>query len=155
MQANTENTIGRFRAAMASAEGYARPAKYAIRIFPPSALRQAIKMQNATTSRDGQTLDNEMYNGDGQVNFNSSGRVLNQLTQTIGRQVNIHCDTVTMPGIDLQTQEIQYGSEPTRNMVTSHGFAGNIVATFYADKYLRERQFFEAWQKLAVEYRHT
>ena len=83
-RANTENTIGRFRAAMASAEGYARPAKYAIRIFPPSALRQAIKMQNATTNRDGQTLDNEMYNGDGQVNFNSSGRVLNQLTQTIG-----------------------------------------------------------------------
>ena len=105
-QANTENTIGRFRAAMASAEGYARPARYAIRIFPPSALRQAIKMQNATTSRDGQTLDNEMYNGDGQVNFNSSGRVLNQLTQTIGRQVNIHCDTVTMPGRDLLQQEV-------------------------------------------------
>jgi len=60
------------------------------------------------------------------------------------------CDTVTMPGVDLQTQEIQYGSEPTRNHVTSHGFAGNIVATFYADKYLRERQFFELWQKHVV-----
>ena len=36
-------------------------------------------------------------------------------------------------------------------MVTTHGFAGNIVATFYADKYLRERQFFEQWQKLAVD----
>jgi hypothetical protein len=35
-------------------------------------------------------------------------------------------------------------------MVTGHQFAGNIVATFYADKYLRERQFFEQWQKLAV-----
>ena len=73
------------------------------------------------------------------------------LTQTIGRQVNIHCDTVTMPGVDLQTQDIQYGSEPTRNMVTSHGFAGNIVATFYADKYLRERQFMEFWQNIAVD----
>jgi hypothetical protein len=91
-----------------------------------------------------------MYGGEGQVKFNASGRHLNQLTQTIGRQVNIHCDTVTMPGVDLQTQDIQYGSEPTRNMVTSHGFAGNIVATFYADKYLRERQFFELWQKHAV-----
>ena len=34
-QANTENTIGRFRAAMAKAEGYARPARFAVRIFPP------------------------------------------------------------------------------------------------------------------------
>ena len=51
-----------------------------------------------------------MYNGDGQVNFNSSGRVLNQLTQTIGRQVNIHCDTVTMPGRDLLQQEVTYGT---------------------------------------------
>ena len=39
-------------------------------------------------------------------------------------------------------------------MVTGHGFAGNIVATFYADKYLRERQFFEIWQKMAVNNTH-
>jgi len=150
MQANTENTIGRFRAAINSAEGFARPSRFAVRIFPPSSLNQMLKLQNATTNRDGVTYNNEMYNGDGQVNFNSSGSHLNQLTQTIGRQVNIMCDTVTMPGVDLQTQEIQYGSEPTRNHVTSHGFAGNIVATFYADKYLRERQFFELWQKHVV-----
>ena len=79
------------------------------------------------------------------------GTHLNSLTNTIGRQVMIHCDSVTFPGVDLQTQEIQYGSEPNFNQVTSHGFAGNIVATFYADKYLRERQFFEQWQKLAVD----
>jgi len=149
--ANTDNTIGRFRAAMASAEGYARPARYAIRIFPPSALRQAVKMQNATTNRDGQTLDNKMYNGDGQVNFNSSGRVLNQLTQTIGRQVNIHCDTVTMPGRELLQQEVQYGTDVKRQMVQTHTYEGNIAATFYADKYMRERQFMEAWQNLCVD----
>ena len=38
MQANTDNTIGRFRAAMASAEGYARSARFAIRLFPPTSL---------------------------------------------------------------------------------------------------------------------
>ena len=32
-QANTENTIGRFRAAMASAEGYARPNKICHKII--------------------------------------------------------------------------------------------------------------------------
>ena len=149
-QANPENTIGRFRAAMASAEGYARPNKFSVRVFPPSNLHQLITNQNQTTSADGVTYDNEMYNGTGQAAGLVDGGVMNSLTQTVGRQLNIHCDSVTMPGVDLQQQEIQYGSEPARNMVTSHGFAGNIVATFYADKYLRERQFFEMWQKLAV-----
>ena len=150
MQANTENTIGRFRSAMASAEGYARPSRFAVRIFPPVNLHELIKNQNATTSADGITYSNEMYSGTGQVDTMVGGMVMNSLTQTVGRQINIHCDTVTLPGVDLQTQEVQYGSEPTRHMVQTHGFAGNIVATFYADKYLRERQFFEQWQKLAV-----
>ena len=149
-RANTENTIGRFRAAMASAEGYARLNRFAVRIFPPSNLNELIRNQNATTYGEGQVKDNEMYNGTGQAAGLVGGGVMNSLTQTIGRQINIHCDSVTMPGVDLQTQEVQYGSEPARNMVTSHGFAGTIDATFYADKYLRERQFFEMWQKLAV-----
>jgi len=149
-QANTDNTIGRFRAAMASAEGYARPSRFAIRLFPPTSLYQSIKMQNATTNRDGQTLDNEMYNGNGQVQAFSS-EVLNSLNATIGRQVNIHCETVSMPGRDLQTQSVQYGSDVARDMVQTHAYAGNIEATFYADKYLRERSFMEYWQNLAVD----
>jgi len=149
-QANPENTIGRFRAAMASAEGYARPNRFAVRMFPPSNLHQLIKNKEQSVESGGVTHDNEMYNGTGQVDTLVDGGVMNSLTQTIGRQLNIHCESVTMPGVDLQQQEIQYGSEPARNIVTGHGFAGNIVATFYADKYLRERQFFELWQKLAV-----
>ena len=148
--ANPENTIGRFRAAMASAEGYARPNRFAVRIFPPSNLNQIIKNKQETTAAEGQTLDNEMYNGTGQVKGLVDGGVMNSLTQTIGRQINIHCESVSMPGVDLQQQSIQYGSEPEKKYVTGHGFEGNIVATFYADKYLRERQFFEMWQKLAV-----
>ena len=150
MQANTENTIGRFRAAMASAEGYARPARYAIRLFPPTSLYRLIKQQNATTNRDGQTLDNEMYNGTGQVQAFSSG-VLNSLNNTIGRQINIHCNSVAMPGRDLAQQEVQYGTDVKRQLVQTHTFEGNIAATFYADKYMRERQFMEYWQNLCVD----
>jgi hypothetical protein len=149
-RANSENTIGRFRAAMASAEGYARPAKFAIRLFPPTSLLQSIKNQNATTNREGQVLDNEMYNGTGQVQAYSSG-VLQKLTQTIGRQVNIHCDTVVMPGRDLQQQVVKYGTDVNRQMVETHTYEGNISATFYADKYMRERQFMEAWQNICVD----
>ena len=140
-RANTENTIGRFRAAINQSEGFARPSRFAIRIFPPSILSSVIQDQNSTVNRGGSQFHPSQGN---------RGTDVNSLTNTIGRQVNIMCDTVTFPGVDLQTQEIQYGSEPARNHVTSHGFAGNIVATFYADKYLRERQFFEMWQKHVV-----
>ena len=149
MQQNTENTIGRFRAAINSAEGFARPSRFAVRIFPPTSLYRSIKQQNATTNRNGQTLDNEMYNGTGQVQAFSSG-VLNKLTQTIGRQVNIMCETVNMPGRDLVQQTVQYGTDVNRQMVQNHTYEGNIAATFYADKYLRERQFMEFWQNIAA-----
>jgi len=145
-QANTENTIGRFRAAMASAEGYARPSRFAIRLFPPSILGPTLATRNSTVEREGTKFE-PAHDFDEPTRGNN----LNSISQSLGRQVNIHCDSVSLPGVDLQTQEIQYGSEPGMNMVTGHGFAGNIVATFYADKYLRERQFFEHWQKLAVD----
>ena len=150
-RANTQNTIGRFRAAMASAEGYARPNRFAVRVFPPSGLHEIIKNKEQAVDAGGITVDPEAFNGTGQVNTMVGGGVMNSLTQTVGRQLNIHCESVTMPGVDLTTQEVQYGSEPTRNMVTGHQFAGTITATFYADKYLRERQFFELWQKLCVD----
>ena len=149
-RSNPENTIGRFRAAMASAEGYARPNKFAIRLFPPTNLLQSIKQQGTTTNRDGRTLDSEMYNGDGQVKSFTSG-ILQNLNSTIGRQINIHCDTVSMPSRDLQITPVQYGTDVARDVVTSHAFAGNISATFYADKYMRERSFMEYWQNLCVD----
>jgi hypothetical protein len=129
---------------MNQGEGFARPSRYAIRLFPPSMLEGAIAAQNSSVDRGGSKFI-PLHD------YHEKSKQLTSLNNTIGRQVNIMCDTVNMPGVDLQTQEIQYGSEPNYNQVTSHGFAGNIVATFYADKYLRERQFFEHWQKLVVD----
>ena len=55
-----------------------------------------------------------------------------------------------MPGHDLQAQDVQHGSAPGRQMVTSHDYAGTIAASFYLDINLRERHFFEQWQRMAV-----
>ena len=55
-----------------------------------------------------------------------------------------------MPGHDLQSQSVQYGSAPARDIVQSHDYAGNISASFYLDSHLRERHLFEMWQKMAV-----
>ena len=138
-QGNDENTIGRFRSAMAAAEGYARTTRFAIRIFPPTNLESIVSKQSKGLNIHGKGTDK-----------NPDGQYMNSLSQSIGRQVNVHCDSIEMPGHDLQTQSVQYGSAPAVDMVQAHAFAGQITASFYADKYLRERTFFEKWQQMAV-----
>ena len=155
MQANTENTIGRFRSAINAAEGFARPSRFAVRIFPPTNLEEQVKQAGATKYLEGevQTSADVFSNNNGPdagFAMNVNGKYMNDLTQTYGRQVNIMCDSVVMPTKQMDTQEVRYNSEPSRTMVQTHSFPGTIAATFYADKYLRERQFFEAWQKMCV-----
>ena len=155
MQANTDNTIGRFRSAMASAEGYARPARFAIRVFPPVNLKDQLGLSAGGVYKNGSVRLStdalgDMNGPDAGFDQPVSGKYMNDLQAGFGRQVQIHCDSVQMPGKDLQTQDVQYGSEPVRSMVQTHGYEGLIEASFYGDKYLRERQFFEAWQKMCV-----
>ena len=133
-----ENTIGRFRAMMGRAEGYARPARFAVQINLPTNLSV---LAEATDDRvnDEQGFD---------IPKSKAGS-MQQLVSQMGSQVNMHCDSISMPAHDLQSEEhTQYGI-PSQ-IVTGHGFTGTIGASFYADKYLRERHFFEAWQKMAV-----
>ena len=152
MQANVDNTIGRFRSAMASAEGYARPSRFAIRVFPPVNLEDQITHAQRATYNNGQVNSPQQYDGVPMGDFDNpvSGKYMNDLLSSYGRSINIHCDSVVMPTKQMVTQPVQYGSEPVRSMVQTHEFPGTITASFYADKYLRERQFFEAWQKMCV-----
>ena len=131
--ANTENQMGRFRASMAAANGYARPARFAVRIYPPTNLETIVKSAENTDRRFGGNME--------AANSGTSDKPnLNALSAALGRQINIHCDSVNMPAHDLQTETItQFG--PPREMVTGHGFPGTINASFYADSFLRERHF--------------
>ena len=153
-QANVDNTIGRFRSAMAAAEGYARSSRFAIRVFPPVNLEDQITHSQRATYNNGQVQMPNDYGGDSESMDaepqSVSGKYMNDLLSSYGRSINIHCDSVVMPSKQMQTQDVQYGSEPVRSMVQTHEFPGIIEASFYADKYLRERQFFEAWQKMCV-----
>jgi len=152
MRANTDNTIGRFRAAINASEGYARPARFAVRVFPPARLSDLVTQQNNSIAKEGQVLLSSDATQN-QANPHSDTlppKYMNDLVQSYGRQVNIHCENVSMPGVTLDAQSVQRGSEPARDQVVGHNYEGEIQATFYADKYLRERHFFEAWQKMAV-----
>ena len=148
--ANSENTIGRFRAAMASANGYARVARFAVRLFPPVGLAKLVEEQQEAVYSEGSSEEADKAND--KANRAPTGKHMNDLTQSLGRQINIHCDSVSMPGKDLQTQTVQYGSAPEQDLVTGHGYGGQINASFYADSFLRERHFFEMWQKMAVNH---
>jgi hypothetical protein len=140
-RANTENTIGRFRAAMAKAEGYARPARFAVKLFFPGSLSELAGQRTNRTTQPGQAGGAQAVNPD--------AATMQQLAIQMGRQLNLHCDSISMPGKDLVTQKKQFGNEPEIDMVTGHQYAGTINASFYADKYLRERQIIELWMKMA------
>ena len=49
----------------------------------------------------------------------------------------------------MTTKEIRHGNAPARNIVYDMKSAP-ISATFYADKFMRERSYFELWQKTAL-----
>ena len=51
--------------------------------------------------------------------------------------------------LPISTKEIRHGNAPARNFVYDMKSSG-ISATFYADKFMRERSYFELWQKSAM-----
>ena len=119
--------IEQFVSSMSRAQGFARTSKYAVVITPPAKLDQGVPQLGIPGDPDGMLHNRE-----------------------IARQINLHCNSVSLPGHDLQAQDVQHGSAPGRQMVQSHDYNGTIAASFYLDSHLRERHFFEQWQKMAV-----
>jgi len=142
--AEKQPTIQNFIASMNKSGGFARTARYAVIITPPSNLAAILASQ--TQPRGLGAAVDALAN---QNNAMQKDRFTGP-DGIVTRQVNLHCNSISMPGHDLQAQDVQHGSAPGRQMVTSHDYAGTIAATFYLDSYLRERHFFEKWQELAV-----
>jgi len=142
-RANTQNTIGRFTASMNKSQGFARAARYAVQINLPSSLSKiGTNSEIKTTYKGGSSRDH--------ATVDVPGKDLHVLGQQMGQQINLHCDSISMPGHDLTTTELKtYG--PGRQIVSGHGYGGTINASFYADTFLRERHFFEMWQKACVD----
>jgi hypothetical protein len=133
-QGNPESTIGRFMANIAQGEGFARPTRYLVRIFIPSKL-QIDRFSADRFSNDGQE---GIINADG----------INRLGgQELARNVGMMCDSISMPSRNVASEAHQiYG--PKREMPYAYTFPGTVEASFYGDKFLRQRAFFETWQKL-------
>ena len=128
---NSETTINRFIAQVNQGEGVARPTRFLIVIHPPQGDKTGFG-----TNKGGHHA-NEFDMTPGRNDLESS---------EIKRNVGMMCNKVTLPNRDIQTATHQmYG--PSREMPYAYGFSGNIECTFYGDKFLRQRMFFENWQK--------
>jgi len=79
----------------------------------------------------------------------ATSELLSKVQAKDGRRVNAFCKAITMPDRTMTTTPIINGPGAPRHIVTDHTY-GDLQATFYADKYLRERQYFELWQKAAI-----
>lgn len=124
----TENTIGRFVANVAQGEGFARPTRYLIRIFLPPKLSLGSFGTSELIAGPPPTRVSDTYT-----------------TTEMTRNVAMMCNKITMPSRDINTTEVRYYG-PQRKMPYAYSYPGTIEASFYGDKFLRQRQFWENWQ---------
>ena len=130
----SETTIGRFAGQMAQGEGFARPTRFLVRIFAPNKLKI-----DDSGSRDENTSVSSSVQG-----VNSIGG------QELARNVGMMCRSVQMPSRDINSKDfITYG--PRRQMPYAYNFEGKVQLSVYGDKYLRQRMFFETWQKMIFD----
>ena len=138
--------IQAFISNMSKSGGFARPSQYEVKINTPNVftfVEQAI--------RDGANVDGQFrFQQEAYANSIENRKHLFAMSE-VSKQLTLQCQTVTMPSHDLQTQNRAYASEPGREMVQTHGYAGTIDCTFLLSNDLREKHYFELWQSLAVD----
>ena len=69
------------------------------------------------------------------------------------RQVSMRCESINLPGRNLNTTTDSNIYGPTREIVDGVTYADDIAMTFQASSGLEERVFFEEWQTLAFDER--
>ena len=137
---NPESTLGRFQAYVNEAEGFARKARYYAEFQLPKGLnRNALGDFN---------FGQESTAAEESLGFPTQSDLLS-VQQANGRRVRAFCSAIEMPDREVVTKEVRHGNAPARKVVYDFK-SGDITATFYADKFLRERSYFELWQKAAI-----
>jgi len=123
---NRKTSIGRFITEINKGEGVARANRFLIRLFPP---RDTFE-RKVGTDKDVVLVDKDSL-------LNESGMKNN---------VELMCTQAILPHRDVLTQNyVTYG--PGRKMPYAYAYGSNIECTFMGDKFLRQRAFFETWQR--------
>ena len=130
-------TIQRFLSQVNQGEGFARTNRFIVRINPPSPVRM-METQAGPPNMPPQS-HSVAYGGKNELESN-----------VMLENVDMMCNKVTLPNRDINTQPHRmYG--PKREMPYAYSFSSSVEMTFYGDKFLRQRLFFENWQKKIID----
>ena len=131
---NPQSTINRFIAEVNQGEGLARPNRFLIMVNLPKRVLT-----------DAEVLASEF--GGGSAGTNNDLESLPMV-----RNIGMMCNQVNLPNRDINTKpHIMYG--PRREMPYAYSFEASVSLQFYGDKFLRQRMFFENWQKKVFDYK--
>ena len=134
---NPETTMGRFQAMVNEAEGFQRKARFYVEFGLPAGVRTG-----AVGTSDGEVL-NEQEN----LGFSTIQDTAAMRADNTKRRVQAFCSEIAMPQRTAVQKEVRHNG-PVRSFVYDYTMS-DITATFYTDKFMRERTFFEIWQKTA------
>ena len=137
---NTQTTMGNFISKVNEAEGFARKGRYFVEFQLPNAIRVDGSVGVAGLGRD----DAVMSTAAGEANMYPSSSERNSMQTQMQRSVGVFCNALTIPDRKIETMPVKVHG-PVRNYVFEHSYEP-ITLTFYADKFLRERMYFELWQ---------
>lgn len=136
---NPETTIGRVQSYINEAEGFARKARFYVEFNLPKAGGAGIT--NVDTGSELSDGANEI-----ETTFKSSAEMI-AVQKANAKRVQAFCSAISMPDRTIEMKEVKHHG-PAYKIAIDYKSA-DITATFYADKFLRERSYFELWQKAA------
>lgn len=139
MGASGASTMGRFQSYVNEAEGFARKARFYVEFHLPKGMNTYYSIPMGDFDSAGSKKDED-------YGFATTDDLRQAQTQNV-RRVNAFCSEISMPSREAVTSEIKHNG-PTRKFVYDYK-STPITATFYTDKFLRERTYFELWQKAA------
>jgi hypothetical protein len=138
---NPESTMGRYQSMVNEAEGFARKARYYVEFYLPKPGGLDLTGIDDTGQVGISNASQESI-----ASFRSNNE-LNAVQMANARRVQAFCKSISMPDRDVQMKEIKHHG-PARKFAYDYKSAP-ITASFYTDKFMRERSYFELWQQSA------
>ena len=133
---NPESTIGRFQSKMAEGEGFARPNRFMVDFILPRGIDEGVDD------------DGNNFTFQEEIARSTQGELKSELE--LQRGLRAFCFAAELPARNIDTAPLKiYG--PKREIVYGHSYSQEITLSFYADKFLRQRSFFELWQNSAMD----
>jgi hypothetical protein len=133
-----ETTMGRIHSYVNEAEGFARKAKFYVEFYLPKGASPIVL---------GDDLSEPSLSAEETLQTFKTQSELVGIQNSNAKRVNAFCNAISMPDRDIQTLEVKTAG-PARKIAYDYKSA-DITATFYSDKFLRERTYFETWQAAA------